>query len=88
MTVNTEKENNTVTFKVEGDPKGIFKVTRSEAQDFFNRTGKPAFPIQPIENSPHLQYNCQNITNAEVCYGFDKMPGMRERDKRQIKNMY
>ena len=34
-----------VTFKVEGDPKGIFKVTRSEAQDFFNRTGKPAFPI-------------------------------------------
>lgn len=34
-----------VTFKVEGDPKGIFKVTRSEAQDFFNRTGKPAFPM-------------------------------------------
>ena len=34
-----------VTFRVEGDPNGIFKVTREQAQEFFNRTGEPAFPI-------------------------------------------
>lgn len=34
-----------VTFRVEGDPKGIFKVTREQANEFFNRTGEPAFPI-------------------------------------------
>ncbi len=37
------KGSSNVTFHVEGDPKGIFKVTREEARDFSKRTGKPAF---------------------------------------------
>lgn len=34
-----------VTLRVEGDPKGIFRVTREQAKEFFDRTGEPAFPI-------------------------------------------
>lgn len=37
------KINSNTTFKVEGDPNGLFKVVRQEARDYFNRTGKPAF---------------------------------------------
>lgn len=37
------KINSNTTFKVEGDPNGLFKVVRQEAHDYFNRTGKPAF---------------------------------------------
>lgn len=32
-----------VTFKVEGDPNGIFKVTREKAHDYSMRTGRAAF---------------------------------------------
>lgn len=34
-----------VTFKVEADSKGIFKVTQEEARQFFNRTGMSPFPV-------------------------------------------
>lgn len=33
-----------VTFSVEGDPYGIFKVSRKQAQEYYDRTGKPPFP--------------------------------------------
>lgn len=32
-----------VTFKVEGDPNGIFHVTQQKANEYFHSTGKPAF---------------------------------------------
>lgn len=32
-----------VTFEVEGDPNGIFKVTQRKAKEFTKRTGKPAY---------------------------------------------
>ena len=32
-----------VTFQVEGDPNRIFRVTQKEAEDFFKRTGRPAY---------------------------------------------
>lgn len=32
-----------VTFQVEGDPNGLFKVVRKQANDYTGRTGKPAF---------------------------------------------
>lgn len=32
-----------VTFQVEGDPNGLFKVVRKEADVYFRRTGNPAF---------------------------------------------
>lgn len=32
-----------VTFEVEGDPNGIFKVTQKKAKEFTKRTGKPAY---------------------------------------------
>ena len=34
-----------VTFKVEADSKGIFKVTQEEARQFFNRTGTAPYPV-------------------------------------------
>lgn len=34
-----------VTFKVETDSKGIFKVTQEEARQFFNRTGTAPYPV-------------------------------------------
>lgn len=34
-----------VTFKVEADSKGIFKVTQEEARQFFNRTGTSPYPV-------------------------------------------
>lgn len=34
-----------VTVKLEGDAKGIFRVTQQEANDFFRRTGKPPYPV-------------------------------------------
>ena len=34
-----------VTFKVEADSKGIFKVTQEEARQFFNRTGIAPYPV-------------------------------------------
>lgn len=34
-----------VTFRVEGDPHGIFKIVRQEANDHMNRTGMAPFPI-------------------------------------------
>lgn len=39
------KNNNgsNVTFSVEGDPNGIFKVTQKKANEYYRRTGNPAF---------------------------------------------
>lgn len=34
-----------VTFKVEGDPNGIFHVTQQKANEYFHSTGKPAFEL-------------------------------------------
>lgn len=34
-----------VTFQVEGDPNGLFKVIRKEAKKHTNRTGEPAFSV-------------------------------------------
>ena len=37
------KQNLNVTFKVEGDPNGIFRVTQQKANEYFRATGNPAF---------------------------------------------
>ena len=37
------KQNLNVTFKVEGDPNGIFRVTQKKANEYFRATGNPAF---------------------------------------------
>lgn len=37
------KQNLNVTFKVEGDPNGIFRVTQQKANEYFRSTGNPAF---------------------------------------------
>lgn len=33
-----------ITFAVEGDPYGMFKVTQKQANDYYNRTKKPPYP--------------------------------------------
>ena len=37
------KQSLNVTFKVEGDPNGIFRVTQKKANEYFRATGNPAF---------------------------------------------
>ena len=37
------KQNLNVTFKVEGDPNGIFRVTQQKANEYFRATGNPAY---------------------------------------------
>lgn len=41
--IGTNGSNVNVTFKVEGDPNGIFHVTQQKANEYFHSTGKPAF---------------------------------------------
>lgn len=41
--IGTKGNNVNVTFKVEGDPNGIFRVTQQKANEYFHATGNPAF---------------------------------------------
>ena len=41
--IGTNGSNVNVTFKVEGDPNGIFRVTQQKANEYFRATGNPAF---------------------------------------------
>lgn len=41
--IGTNGSNVNVTFKVEGDPNGIFRVTQQKANEYFRTTGNPAF---------------------------------------------
>lgn len=41
--IGTKGNNVNVTFKVEGDPNGIFRVTQQKANEYFRATGNPAF---------------------------------------------
>lgn len=41
--IGTNGSNVNVTFKVEGDPNGIFRVTQQKANEYFHATGNPAF---------------------------------------------
>lgn len=43
--IGTKGNNVNVTFKVEGDPNGIFRVTQQKANEYFRATGNPAFEI-------------------------------------------
>lgn len=38
-----ERGDSNVTFKVEGDPNGLFKVVKKQSSDYTKRTGRPAF---------------------------------------------
>ena len=38
-----ERGDSSVTFKVEGDPNGLFKVVKKQSSDYTKRTGRPAF---------------------------------------------
>ncbi len=41
--IGTKGNNVNVTFKVEGDPNGIFRVTQQKANEYYRATGNPAF---------------------------------------------
>lgn len=41
--IGTNNQNVNVTFKVEGDPNGIFRVTQQKANEYYRATGNPAF---------------------------------------------
>lgn len=41
--IGTKGSNVNVTFKVEGDPNGIFRVTQQKANEYYRATGNPAF---------------------------------------------
>lgn len=43
--IGTNGSNINVTFKVEGDPNGIFRVTQQKANEYFRTTGNPAFEM-------------------------------------------
>lgn len=43
--IGTNGSNVNVTFKVEGDPNGIFRVTQQKANEYFRTTGNPAFEM-------------------------------------------
>ena len=43
--IGTNRSNVNVTFKVEGDPNGIFRVTQQKANEYFRATGNPAFEM-------------------------------------------
>lgn len=43
--IGTNGSNVNVTFKVEGDPNGIFRVTQQKANEYFRATGNPAFEM-------------------------------------------
>ena len=43
--IGTNGSNVNVTFKVEGDPNGIFRVTQQKANEYFWTTGNPAFEM-------------------------------------------
>lgn len=43
--IGTKGNNVNVTFKVEGDPNGIFRVTQQKANEYFRATGNPAFEM-------------------------------------------
>lgn len=40
-----EMANINVKFEVEGDPHGLFKVTQKQANEYYKRTGRPAYPM-------------------------------------------